>query len=186
MLKKIIIICCLLIFAIYNPVFARRESARDKACFSNIRVILGAVEMYNMDVSTMMEELNPKTLDILVKGKYLKSLPNLPEPSKCEYKSLGNLTDEGFIYCKYHGDLQYLIECEYYKDNDYNQYEKLSQNATNEDIKANRERIIKEREKTIERVNFKNNLYDKLKIFFIIFVIGVFIWLCVPNRKKKK
>ena len=183
--KKFIIICFLLVFTICNPVFARR-SARDKACFSNIRVIQGAVEMYNMDVSTMMEELNPKTLDILVKEKYLKSLPNPTEPGKCEYKSIGNLTDEGIIYCKYHGDLEYIIECEYYKDNDYDQYEKLSQNATNEDIKANRERIIKERKKTIERVNFKNNLYDKLKIVFIVFVIGIFIWLCIPNRKKKK
>ena len=76
--KKLIIICCLLFLGISNNAFARR-SARDKACFSNIRVIEGAVEMYNMDVSTMMEELNPETIDLLVGSSGFGRKPAGPE-----------------------------------------------------------------------------------------------------------
>ena len=47
-----------------------RRSYRDKACYSNIRVITGAVEMYNMDHETFMENLDE---DLLVKDGYLKT-----------------------------------------------------------------------------------------------------------------
>ncbi len=64
--KKIIINCCLFfIFLACNQVYARTPFARDKACFSNIRVIQGAVEMYNMDVATMMRTLD---MDVLIEG----------------------------------------------------------------------------------------------------------------------
>ena len=77
-----------------------RESAREKACYSNIRVILGAVEMYNMDNSTMMTSLS---VDDLVKGKYLKAAPSKPEV-KCSYFANGDVTASGFIECGWHGD----------------------------------------------------------------------------------
>ena len=81
----------LLLFFIFinNNAYARRASARDKACFSNIRVIQGAVEMYNMDVDgdSMMRNLD---IDILIKEKYLKSEPSHPETS-CKYIAFGDL-----------------------------------------------------------------------------------------------
>ncbi len=85
-----------------------RPSARQKACFSNIRVIQGAVEMYNMDSSTMMKELD---LNLLINGngssdiKYLKYHPTKPEVS-CSYISIGDLSDDGVIACEYHGDIE--------------------------------------------------------------------------------
>ena len=78
---------------------AARGSAREKACFSNQRVLLGAVEMYNMDHDEMMTKLDIPTL---VKEKYLKSVPTGPEP-ECEYFSIGDLSKDGTIGCKRHG-----------------------------------------------------------------------------------
>ncbi len=123
---KILLICCLfLMIFISNSAFAR-VSARPKACRSNIRVIQGAVEMYNMDISPMMEQLDIKNL---INGHYLKEEPVKPEIS-CEYKNFGNLAEGGFVFCKYHGDLESLLECEYNNDEPF---EKVSQNATLEE-----------------------------------------------------
>ena len=98
--KKITVIICLLFFAfISNSAFARRVSARDKACFSNIRVIQGAVEMYNMDKNEYMKTLD---IDLLVESKYLEGKPYPPEVD-CQYLSEGNLAEDGKIYCKHHG-----------------------------------------------------------------------------------
>ncbi len=81
-----------------------RASARQKACYSNLRVIQGAVEMYNMDVSTMMTTLDQSTL---IKGKYIKSAAPLicPETSKNGSYSGTDLTENGEIVCSYHGGL---------------------------------------------------------------------------------
>ena len=83
-----------------------RGSARQKACFSNIRVLTGAMEMYNMDHNTMMHTLD---IDALVKGGYLKSAPTSPEPD-CEYYSEGDLTEDGVICCKRHGKLNNIYK----------------------------------------------------------------------------
>lgn len=78
-----------------------RASARQKACYSNIRVIQGAVEMYNMDVSSMMTGLSTTTL---ISGNYLKSEPSHPETS-CTYMGSG-LDGNGSVYCSWHGDVE--------------------------------------------------------------------------------
>ena len=80
-----------------------RASARQKACFSNQRVLQGAVEMYNMDVSpeNMMRKLE---LSHLVSGNYLKDYPSKPEP-QCNYETSGDLTETGYVYCTFHGDV---------------------------------------------------------------------------------
>lgn len=80
---------------------AARGSAREKACFSNQRVLMGAVEMYNMDHDTMMTTLD---IPVLVKEKYLKSAPVGPEP-ECEYFSIGDLSGDGVVACKRHGGI---------------------------------------------------------------------------------
>lgn len=78
-----------------------RESARAKACYSNQRVISGAVEMYNMDHVEMMTSLDVQKL---VKERYLKVVPSKPEPD-CDYLSDGDLTSDGKITCKKHGSV---------------------------------------------------------------------------------
>ncbi len=81
-------------------------TARGKACHANQRVIIGAVEMYNMDKSPMKKTLRHEdaTLDTgdLVTGRYLKMPIQLPD-TDCRYKSLGDLTRNGIIYCTRHG-----------------------------------------------------------------------------------
>ncbi|MBQ3644361.1 MAG: hypothetical protein II961_07160 [Candidatus Riflebacteria bacterium] len=78
---------------------AARSSAREKACYSNMRVLQGAVEMYNMDHATMMSNLDIPTL---VKEGYLKGELRGPEPD-CDYFSKGDLSKDGCIFCKRHG-----------------------------------------------------------------------------------
>ena len=168
-----IILCC-------SPAFARR-SFRDKACLSNIRVIQDAVEMYNLDARTMMEELNPKMMDILVKEKYLKAYPTPPEPSKCEYKSIGNLTDNGIIFCKYHGDVEHLVYSEYY---DYEKYEKFSQTASDEMIKSFRDKIIRVRDQARKKEEFKRLIIDYLPPVIFLITLALIIWSMIPNKKR--
>lgn len=89
--------------AISVPNFRKaREQSRHKACYANIRVIQGAVEMYNMDNEQMMSSLN---LDKLVKGKYLKSHVSAPEQG-CRYESRGDLSAGGYVYCRLHGAVE--------------------------------------------------------------------------------
>ena len=77
----------------------RRTSAKRAACFSNIRLLQGAVEMYNMDKPNFMKSLD---IDLLIKEKYLKTPPTPPE-NDCKYLSDGDLSDSGNVYCKFHG-----------------------------------------------------------------------------------
>ena len=158
-----IMICLFCMIFICNNLWARRVSVRDKACFSNQRVIQGAVEMYNMDSEVKMDNLD---INLLIKGKYLMQ-PTKPE-SSCEYSNIGDLSDDGFVFCKYHGDSAHLVYCEYYKDNKYDQYEKLSQNATEEDIRLNGDRIRKEREMLFKILELRE------KTIIIILII------CIP------
>ena len=88
----------------------RRHDPR-KSCYSNIRVLQGAIEMYNMDNITMMTTyLN---LNDLKNGNYIKkvedfSYPNTPEKS-CKYCILGDITLEGQVYCQFHGTVDNTI-----------------------------------------------------------------------------
>ena len=81
----------------------RKGGGRDPriTCYSNLRVIQGAVEMYNMDIKTMMTDLD---IERLIEGKYLKEKPRSPRP-ECRYFSDGDLTDTGEICCEIHGGL---------------------------------------------------------------------------------
>jgi len=52
-----------------------REEARRKLCYSNMRVLVGATEMYNMDNKESLQTLD---CELLQKGKYLRSIPVCP------------------------------------------------------------------------------------------------------------
>ena len=176
--KSINLICCLFLMVfICNSVLAR-ASARPKACSSNIRLIQMAVEMYNIETTPMMENLDIKNL---IKGHYLKEEPAKPETS-CEYRNFGNLANGGFVFCKYHGDLENLLECEYYDE----PFEKVSQNATLEEYNGSRERIRKLREDNKKRIAFKKtfNYYSQVTIIFIALI--TVIMTIFPSRKKAK
>ena len=82
---------------------SRRTSPRN-ACYSNQRVLLGGIEMYNMDHNEMIKSYNPSVRDSLIEGKYLPA--NFMENIECEFVTEGDLTDTGFIYCVNHGDFE--------------------------------------------------------------------------------
>ncbi len=82
-----------------------RNQAREKACYANMRVIIGAVEMYNMDHSEMLTRYNDQqTMEFLVSKKYIKWPIERPEEG-CRYLSEGDLTLRGNICCDVHGPL---------------------------------------------------------------------------------
>lgn len=91
------------IAAIAIPNFKKaRNEAQKKACFANQRVLLGAVEMYNMDHPEMLQTLNSKSFESLVKEGYIKYAPECP--TRGEYLSEGDLcTATGQIKCSKHG-----------------------------------------------------------------------------------
>ena len=76
-----------------------RWQARQKACYSNIRVIQGAVEMYNMDVSgnDMLSQLNG---DLGALSGYIKNPTGLvcPEYGSGKYKG-SSLSNDGEVMC---------------------------------------------------------------------------------------
>jgi hypothetical protein len=84
-------------------------SARNKACFANQRVILGAVEMYNIDnPGSPIESIVDADVSFrsapLVSGGYLKDA--VPKADLgCEYCSYGNLNQGGITFCRAHGTI---------------------------------------------------------------------------------
>jgi len=88
--------------AIAIPNFRKaRQQARQKACFANQRVIMGAVEMYNMDNNAMMDTLDEAGL---VSGKYLKS-SIVPAETDCVIGGTG-LKLDGVVTCTIHGTVE--------------------------------------------------------------------------------
>jgi prepilin-type N-terminal cleavage/methylation domain-containing protein len=75
-----------------------REQAREKACYSNIRVLLGAIEMYNMDHSVMMDSPDQNKLTT---NTYLKAAVVCPETGGTYQGS--NLSKDGVLSCSLHG-----------------------------------------------------------------------------------
>lgn len=101
----------LMFLAIIIPSSSRsrhRPHAREKACYANMRVILGAVEMYNMDNVDMIDHLRDQYATsedgLLVKGRYLKS-PITRAEENCYYQG-DNLSENGRIVCREHGTVE--------------------------------------------------------------------------------
>ena len=78
-----------------------REQAREKACYSNIRVLLGAIEMYNMDHSVMMD--TPDQGKLTGAAGYLKAAVVCPETGGSYVGS--NLSKDGILSCSIHGSV---------------------------------------------------------------------------------
>jgi competence protein ComGC len=96
--------------AIAIPGFSSaKKQAREKACYANMRVILGAVEMYNMDHPDPMISIEDSTVadpaSILISKTYLKTTVSRPERG-CFYGSVGNLASDGHIICRSHGTVE--------------------------------------------------------------------------------
>lgn len=108
--------CCLItgvvgiLAAIAIPNFKKAGGmAREKACYANMRILLGAIEMYNMDakgppdeplIDGFKFEEYDSLVEILVDKNYLKSILSRPE-TKCNYIGK-DILKGGVIRCKIH------------------------------------------------------------------------------------
>ncbi len=84
-----------------------RPNARVKSCYSNIRVLQGAIEMYNMDHMTMIStsfDLKPLEDENYLKKAEQFVSPNTSEVS-CKYDIDGDMSSGGQVYCHYHGSV---------------------------------------------------------------------------------
>lgn len=101
--KIFVVIALLGILAALIPTQGRpRTASREKACYANMRVLLGAIEMYNMDSAVMQKTMNEPFIRRLTNENYLKGGLSRPE-SGCRYTSSGDLTATGKILCDVHG-----------------------------------------------------------------------------------
>lgn len=110
---RIIMVLALLATVVrYSLLFPRRRShgdGREKACYANMRVLLGAIEMYNMDSAVMQKTLDEPFIKKLTSAQYLKGGISKPEPG-CSYISTGDLTDTGRVRCVIHGTVESDID----------------------------------------------------------------------------
>ena len=67
--------------------------------------------------------------------------------------------------------------CDYNKNNKYEKFEKLPQDATNEYYSSNRDRISKEREKYHKRLEYR----EKIQFYFFILCIPIAIILLIVS-----
>ena len=80
-----------------------RDEAVKKSCFSNQRLLTGAVEIYNMDAG-YDNQMHSLDIEALRKGKYLKyELKTIDH--RCKYESEGDLMGDGYIKCRFHGPI---------------------------------------------------------------------------------
>ena len=110
---KYIIILILLSFLVYPyliwiPAKETIRSTPTQRCSNAIFHLSRAIENYNMDNITFIEKVNDEVIDILKEKSYLKNdWPNIDkydeERKKCKYTNYRNLTEDGIIYCEYHG-----------------------------------------------------------------------------------
>ena len=171
----IVVYCCLNVFIVWSNfgimcIRRDREGERRKVCWSNIRIIAGAVEMYNMDNSVMMENLDLKKL---YNDGYIKEEFTFPSDN-CYYTSIDNLTGNGFVCCSEHfspntelGYSGYSILYDNLNKDNYKNYLGKYCDITFEEFKELRDKFFKEKEKISQSNNFneqKNYVIEQNKI----------------------
>ena len=88
------------------------EKNRAKACGATMRVLMGAVELYNMDNQTMMRELNEANYNILISKGYIKKdfKCECPVTNKFQYSSTCDLVETTDLLtalkCENHGTIK--------------------------------------------------------------------------------
>ena len=170
--KLIIIYCCFNAISVFNNfgiicVKKGNTSSEDKECWKNIRTLEGAVEMYNIDHSTMMEELD---IDTLIKEKYYDSKD---QQRVCCYKNFGKLSEYYIIYCSIHGNS--LFQEDYSNKNEYfnknkDEIERIKLVVQdNKDKKKAEKQLLKER-------------FLPILILLTPIIVLFFPWIAHPTR----
>lgn len=108
----------------YRTFFKTGHAMLNKSCASNIRVITGAIESYNMDKNEMLDDINSELdLQRLLDLGYLKSMPRCAKFYEDDHPNLSkwlgwgssvivvpdcyeghNLSRDGKLSCRLHGE----------------------------------------------------------------------------------
>ena len=143
-----------------------RGSARLKACFSNQRIIQGAIEMYNMDNTIPIETALPgeafeRCEELLIKDKYLKNYIELVD-SDCSY-GFFDIVGSGTIFCKKHGSCELYYQKHNSDDIAMPSYDNSLEIPFSHQYLEKRNKRIKEKEMR----DFSNRVYSN--IFNVLF-----------------
>ena len=170
----IVIYCCVngLTAWCFENMHVRRdyEGMEEKACLENVRIINGAVEMYNMDKDVMMDDLD---IHKLLEGNYIYK--ELSVSDKCNYTNVGKLSKDGFVCCIKH----YSQHSKLGNNNDLNNNKPVSKlsdsklNELKEEIKSFNKRI-REKKSFFEKADLylkenKHEIKSKFYLFFVLF-----------------
>lgn len=116
-IEVFIVVCIITIVGTYGyydskaNLYAHRirgYSSIHETCMKNIKILQSAIEMYDIDNSNMITTYNEDIANILIEKKYLKDF-RLPR-KECKYLNCGDLTQDGFLYCEFHGDMENKLE----------------------------------------------------------------------------
>jgi len=117
-MKKIVaLFICLLGVTFVNgccDAAKKRDEAYARACAANMRVMMGCIEMYNMDHAEMMKTPDFSMFQeggLMMQKGLLKQPIQLPG-DKCSYSFSGNFAevDAGVISCSIHGTVKDIEE----------------------------------------------------------------------------
>lgn len=166
-----------------------------KACFSNQRVLIGAIEMYNLDHVNMLDTAFPgREFDDIIKllndGHYLKG-DLTSKDNICSYGFI-DLKGNGNTFCVTHGaiDPKNTFESDenpYYPQLDSNS--KCTRIKEYEDLKF---QMRKESKKNLRKKAIKVNLKElfletpALPAFLLVIVFCIAIWNYFSDLKNKK
>ena len=193
----IVILIIWLLSALNPPRFGHRRPHYNelKSCFSNQRVLLGAIEMYNMDHIDMLDTAFPgrefeDTIKLLNDGKYLKG--NLTSRDNiCSYGFI-NITEFGNTFCVTHGACDPKNTFEKDENPYYPELDSKSKCTRIREYEELKREMLKESRKNLRKKALKVNLKELLletpalpaTLLAIVFFIG--IWNYFNNLKAQK
>ena len=79
-----------------------RDRSNLRACFANPNTLLGALEMYNLDMDKTLIIKNADDMKILVDERYIQGMPKDPRYNTDSYRS----DEHGNVWCTNHGTIQ--------------------------------------------------------------------------------
>ena len=179
----VVIIVILAAMAQPNIHHGSRAFARQKKCFANQRLILGALEMYNMDNNTMMETALPGGdfeyhEYLLIRDGYLGLIE--PPESDCSYGFI-DIVGTGSVFCKKHG----TTEFKEYEKPIIPEYDQTQEKPFTYAYKEIKEKLKKEKEYKERIESVKKTLVSPITLGLLTIIVVGFSIIGVGKKKGK-
>ena len=166
-----------------------RTDPTQKPCINNLRVLEGAIEMYNMDNTVMMDTALPgKDYEdhesILLEHRYLKNPLEPPSPD-CSYGFV-DFCASGTVFCKKHG----TIESRYSDKIIIPEYDTKLEKPFSQYYLNFRYDVLEKQRKEAKRKEFndrvKSFLFSPTFIVTILIIVTVFTSMISAKKKTKQ